>query len=125
MKLRHREENNICIIEIEGEITFGHTSEIGPFFLLLTNIDYEGFIINLNKVDYVDTTGLGFLCSFYKRGQQQQTRVTLCQINEEIRWIFKNHLVPIYETEVEALASFKETVPNQSLTQEVLLSCSS
>jgi len=113
MKLHHRIEQNICILAIEGDLSSKNMNEIEPYLApFLQETKSVGIIINFENIPFVDSSGVGLILSVYKTLQAQESRLVLCQLNEENKKIFEmtrlDNILPIYATEQKAVTSFSK-----------------
>lgn len=114
MKIVQRNKGNVIILDIEGNL-------VGPNTVELKNIidnqirGAEGepvsMILNMERVQMMDSSGLGVIVAAYASIRRNDGRVVLLNIGGNIRsLIIMAKLVTIfdrYDTEAEALASFQ------------------
>ena len=114
MKINQRNKGNVTILDIEGNL-------VGPNTVELKNIiddqirTAEGepvsMILNMERVQMMDSSGLGVIVAAYASIRRNDGRVVLLNIGGNIRsLIIMAKLVTIfdrYDTEAEALASFQ------------------
>lgn len=66
--------------------------------------------MNLEKVDFINSSGLGSLVSIMKETRLRHGRLTLSNLAAYVREIFEvtqlGHIFEIYQTEEEALGSY-------------------
>ncbi len=111
MKISVREAGRVRILDLEGKLVIGE-----PETLLTAKIQSllaEGIprlVINLNKVKYMDTSGIAALISGKKRAKDKGGDVKFLTPSAtvyEILSILQLHLVfDIYEKESSAIESF-------------------
>ena len=112
MEIKDRIENDICIIEIEGNIALEVTSEIRdelrPF---VERSDIKGIVFNLAKVKFIDSSGIGLIVSIYKNLKQKDKKMALSNLNEKNREIFSltrlDQILTIVDNEDEATKIFQ------------------
>jgi anti-anti-sigma factor len=77
---------------------------------LVDDVGRRLLVLNLARVDYVNSAAIGKLVMLNKKVEAGNGRLVLCQLAPEIRQVLeKMHLddmFPIYENEPEALQSF-------------------
>ncbi len=114
MQVNLRHNDKVIILDIEGNL-------VGPNTIALKNIidnlirDSDGepvfLILNLERVQMMDSSGLGVIVAAYASIRRYMGRMVLLNIGGNIRsLIIMAKLVTIfdrYDTEVEALASFQ------------------
>ncbi len=113
MQVNLRHKGSVTILDLEGKI-------IGPDTLALKSIIEEriqaaeggklNLILNMERVQMMDSSGLGVLVAAYTSIQRNEGRVVLLNLGGNIRsLIVMAKLVTIfdrYDTEAEAIASF-------------------
>jgi anti-sigma B factor antagonist len=113
MKIKKRESDGITIIDLSGEM-YG-----GPDSMQLVDVVSElargkklDLIINLSKVKWISSTGLGILVSARSRFAKEGGVVKLCHPNERVLGILQvtrlNLIFDVYPSEQEAVESLKK-----------------
>ena len=113
MKIKTREVDGITVLDVLGEM-YG-----GPENMELVNAVTElakekklDLLVNLSKVKWISSTGLGILVSARSRLAKEGGVVKLCQPNDRVLDILMvtrlNMIFDVFSTEEEALASFKK-----------------
>ena len=113
MKIKVREKDEITILEISGEITIGQgdvelRKEIND---LVGSQDKMNIILNLGKVSFIDSSGIGEIVRSYTTVQKNGGKLKLVGLEAKIRDLFTiTRLITVFETfdsEREAIESFK------------------
>ena len=112
MIFSHRIEGKICIISIEGNIALDGVNEAKTFLKPhIENADITGIVVNFEKVNFIDSSGIGLIVSIFKTMQEKSgdfAITNLSQKNEEIFSITRlNKILNIFPSEGEALSSIK------------------
>jgi anti-sigma B factor antagonist len=113
MKIKKREVDGIAVLDLSGEM-YG-----GPDNMQLVDIVSElakdkklDLIINLSKVKWISSTGLGILVSARSRFAKEGGVVKLCHPNERVLGILQvtrlNLIFDVYPSEKEAIESLKQ-----------------
>lgn len=111
MILTHRIENNVCIIDIEGEIVFDN--DPGQLLLYVTDMLQTGFagvVVNLKQVTSIDSSGVASLVSVFRNLETRQLSFAICQLGNNLEIIKLAGLygkLPIFEAEQAALESIQ------------------
>ncbi len=113
MELEHHIENNICTISIEGKLVHHTVAEVKTYAKPLFTYDViQGVILNLEKVSFLDSTGIGIIIFLFREFEKQKVPLVVCQIQESIFQILQmaglDRMVKFFSTEEEALKSFHE-----------------
>lgn len=110
MKFQHRNQDNVCILTIEGNLALEGVGEVKNYVKpLLTDRSILAILINFEKVEFIDSSGIGLIVSIYKTLQQRQAKLMLSALSKKNSEIFNmtrlDKIMSIYATEEEALAS--------------------
>ncbi len=112
LNISERQVGDITILDMDGKITIGEGSvALRTAIRRLLEEGKKKILLNLAKVNYIDSSGIGELVSSYtainKEGGQLKL-LNLTQKLEDLLTITKLLTVfDVYESEDEALASFK------------------
>lgn len=111
MKVKTREAGNVMVFDVSGHVMGGPDAD--TFHELVKSQLSEGrmkILVNLGKVNWINSTGLGILIAGYTSVQDAGGEFKLAKISSRIESILMvTKLAGIfesYETEEEALASF-------------------
>jgi anti-anti-sigma factor len=110
MVFSHRNDKNICVVSIEGNIALDGVNEAKDYLRpLLENPEIKGLLINFSQVNFIDSSGIGLIVSLFKTLQQKEAKFGLSNLskkNEEIFSITRlNKILDIFPGEKEALAA--------------------
>ncbi len=108
MQLSHRIENDVCIVAIEGNIALDGVSDVKSYVKpFLEDEAVQKIIINFEKVNFIDSSGIGLIVSIFKTLQQRQAKLALCSLSNKNNEIFNmtrlDKILNIYGSEDEAL----------------------
>lgn len=112
LNISERQVGDITILDMDGKITIGEGSvALRTAIRRLLEEGKKKILLNLAKVNYIDSSGIGELVSSYtaigKEGGQLKL-LNLTQKLEDLLTITKLLTVfDVYDNEEEALASFK------------------
>ncbi len=111
MKIKERQRDGVTILEVSGKIMGGPDAEL--FNSTLKSLIHEGqarVLVDLGKVTWVNSTGLGILISGYTTLKRSNGEMKLLNVSERIESIFmvtKLHTVfESYKNEDEGVLSF-------------------
>ena len=110
MIFSHRVDNGICIIAIEGNIALDGVNEAKEFLKPHVESDeIKGIVINFEKVNFIDSSGIGLIVSVFKTMQERSGSFAITNLskkNEEIFTITRlNKILNIFPTEEEAISA--------------------
>lgn len=70
MELKIRKNNEIYIIDVNGEMDLYNSYKLKELVMKMLEKNVKNFIINLEQVDYIDSSGIGaliYICSTVKK----------------------------------------------------------
>lgn len=110
MEIKTREIDNVVILDIDGEIDLYTAPELKN--TIKQNIEAEKYyiIINLFKVGYIDSTGMGVLIRGLTDLRDHQGSLKIINVNLSIKKVFEltrlSSFFEIFDDENEAMKSF-------------------
>ncbi|HRX15458.1 MAG: STAS domain-containing protein [Spirochaetes bacterium] len=111
MEINQREINEIVLLDIAGEIDLYNAPEIKDIINKLVEEQKYNVIINLEKVTYIDSSGIGALISSLSNLKKYQGGLKIINVFASVRKVFEltklTSFFEIFDSEEEALASFK------------------
>jgi anti-anti-sigma factor len=112
MIFSHRIDSNTCIVAIEGNIALDGVNEAKAFLRPhLENPEIRNVVINFEKVNFIDSSGIGLIVSIFKTMQQKEGKLALTNLSQKNLEIFTitrlNKILEIFPTEQEALAKVR------------------
>ena len=111
MEISQREKDGITILDIQGEIDLYNAPEIKDIIQKLIEAQKYNVIINLEKVSYIDSSGIGALISSMSNLKKYQGGLKIINVYASVKKVFEltklTSFFEIYESEGEALAKFK------------------
>jgi anti-sigma B factor antagonist len=76
--------------------------------------DGKKFVVNFKDVEQMDSTGLGALLFGIRQADQHGKEISFCEVNSKVRFLIRiarlEEVVPVYETEKEAVDDFQEAI---------------
>ena len=113
MKIKSHEVDGVTVFDVTGEMYGG--AENMELVNMVTELAKEkkiDLLINLSKVKWISSTGLGILVSARSRYSKEGGIIKLCQPNDRVLGILQvtrlNMIFDVYQNVEEALASFKK-----------------
>ena len=113
MKIKTREVDGITVLDVSGEMYGGaENMELVNAVTELAKEKKLDLLVNLSKVKWISSTGLGILVSARSRYSKEGGMIKLCQPNDRVLGILQvtrlNMIFDVYQNEEEALASFRK-----------------
>jgi len=110
MNLRERSTENICVIEIEGEVDLYNAKQIKDALDEKIKAQVYEVIVNLAQVPFMDSSGIGTLVTAMYKFKKYHGNLKVCNIHGSVAKVFKmtgmeSHL-QVYDTEEEAVKAF-------------------
>ncbi len=111
MEITRRESGNIVILDINGEIDLYNAPEIKDVIAKLIEEQKYYTIINLEKVSYIDSSGIGALISSLSNLKKYQGGLKIINVAGSVRKVFEltklTSFFEIFDNEPGAIAAFK------------------
>jgi anti-sigma B factor antagonist len=113
MKIKSREVEGITIFDVSGEMYGGaENMEIVNMVTELAKQKKLDLLVNLSKVKWISSTGLGILVSARSRFSKEGGVIKLCHPNDRVLGILQvtrlNMIFDVFPNEAEALANFRK-----------------
>src|ERR1700748_3575814 len=109
LKLGHYNKDGIEVVDVEGEIDVYTAPRLRELLIDLVNKNNYQLVVNMEKVEFLDSTGLGVLVGGLKRVRAHDGSLDLVCTQERILKIFRitglTKVFGIHETVDEAIAA--------------------
>ncbi len=101
----------VCVLRLEGKfIVGGESIYLKDKVKDVLNMGMKSILVDLGKVPYVDSTGIGFLVSSHTAVKSQGGALKLLSPNFRVREVLRitklDKIFEIFDKEEEAIASF-------------------
>ncbi len=111
MKLNVRQIGHVAVVDLAGRITVGEgDAEFREGVFKLLQSDQKQILLNLQKVPYMDSSGIGEMVAGYKAARDKNGTVKLLNPSERVSDLLQitrlEEVFEIYQDEKEALRSF-------------------
>ena len=115
MELRVRHTGHVTVVDVAGKIAIGNGDAMFRERMLeLLENKQKHILLNLEKVSYVDSAGLGELGACHKRAEERDAKVKLLMPSEKVCEVLRvvkfDEVFEIYRDETGALSSFADRV---------------
>jgi anti-sigma B factor antagonist len=116
MNVDIRKIDDVVVVDFEGSLVVGVADGVISSVVeqLLTD-GYTNILINLSKVDYIDSSGLGDLVQSQKLAQRLEGRMKLLSPQDRVRrTLHISNLLPLFEVfeeEQAAIDAFRADTP--------------
>ncbi len=111
MEINRREVDSVTLLDISGEIDLYNAPEIKDIIAKLIEEQKYNVIINLEKVSYIDSSGIGALISSLSNLKKYQGSLKIINVYASVKKVFEltklTSFFEIFDSEDQALATFK------------------
>ena len=111
LKLDHHVQDGIEVVDVQGEIDMYTAPRLRQLLIDLVSTGSYQLVVNLGKVGFLDSTGLGVLVGGLKRVRAHDGSLDLVCTQQRILKIFKitglTKLFAIHQTVDQAIAATK------------------
>jgi len=101
------EKNGVRLLTLETEHLDALNSEEVKKLLINGSADAEKVILNLEKITFVDSSGLGVILTVFRHIKENNGKMLICSVKESVKVLFKlvrlSHMIEIVDSEKEAL----------------------
>ena len=109
--ISERQAGDVTILEMEGKVTIGEGSvALRTTIRRLLGDGKTKILLNLGKVGYIDSSGIGELVSSFTAVNKEQGTLKLLNLTQKIQDLLAItkllNVFDVFENEDEALASF-------------------
>ena len=112
MEINRRESADIVVLDISGEIDLYNAPEIKDTINQLIEDQKYNVIINLEKVSYIDSSGIGALISSLSSLKKYQGGLKIINVYASVRKVFEltklTFFFEIFDSESDAVSSFNK-----------------
>ncbi len=100
MKFSHRKDGDVVIFDLKGDLVGGpDTYKIKEAVTDLLEEGERKILLNMNKVDFVNSTGVGIIVSVFTSIQNAGGQMKLCNANEKVsRIMMITKLLEVFES---------------------------
>ena len=110
MAYSHRLVSGIDIVDISDSMDLYSVPDLKKFCKNLTHKEGVKILLTLEKVHFLDSSGLGMLTNLYFECQQKGIPLKLARLSAEAKRLFVltklEQSIPIYETEEDAISRY-------------------
>lgn len=104
-------ENDITLLRVTGDLDMYTLPKAKNIIKQIMDSGHHRILIDLENMDYIDSSGLGFFIGTLKKLKEKGGALKLINLNSYIQGIFKlinlNYIIEIFEDQETAVAHFK------------------
>ena len=112
MKIQVTNQGDVQVIELEGELDFHSSPELRSKLGELTNKQATKILINLTKVDYMDSSGIATFVEAFQKTKRYNGRLILAELTPTVRGVFE---IAKLESIFEITGSVKDALDRLSV----------
>ena len=105
-----RAENGVDVIDISGQLDAFTTPDVKAEFKKLTDARHYKLILNLQEVDYVNSTAIGSIVAVAQQVRRRKGDLKIFGMKAEIRKVFDlvgaSKILESFDTDQDAVTSF-------------------
>jgi anti-sigma B factor antagonist len=107
MELRIRKNQEIYIIDVQGELDLYNSYKLKELLTKMLEKKIERFIINLDEVEYIDSSGIGALIYIFSTLKKLNHKLVITNIHGSVKRVIEMtklmEFFPLTETLDEAI----------------------
>ena len=107
MKIQTTNQSDVQVIELEGELDFHSSPELRSRLGELTAKQAPKILIDLKKVDYMDSSGIATFVETFQKTKRYNGRLILAELTPTVRGVFE---IAKLESIFEIVGSVKEAL---------------
>ena len=111
MQVKRRTAGSVEIVDLSGKITIGEgDAELRREMQEMIDSGYERILLSMEKVNFMDSAGLGELIACHKRAREKGGTIKILKPSGKVADLFSltkiTEILEIFYDEGEAIASF-------------------
>lgn len=108
MKIKTRDENDIKVVYLEGEMDTNTSPVVMSELDELRNSGVKKMLLNLEKLDFISSAGLRVLLATAQQLKTSGGDLRVCELNKEIKEVFDisgfSTLLMVFDNEAKAIS---------------------
>ena len=112
MELKIRKNDNIYIIDVVGEMDLYNSYKLKELLMKMVEKKIEKFIINMDEVEYIDSSGIGALIYITSTVKKMNLRLSIVNVHGSVKKVIEltklSNFFPIFGSLEEAVKSIEE-----------------
>lgn len=104
-----RDMGSTRVVVLSGTVDLHHTPQIHRALVDACDDQPPRLVVNLERVAYIDSSGIGTLVEVYRRVKAYDGQLVLCGLSERVRGVFEitklDKFFTIHKSEAEALTA--------------------
>jgi anti-anti-sigma factor len=113
MEIVTNEQDGVVSLSLKGRLDFSSSTSLKERVMELMSDGKRHFVVNMAKVDFINSSGLGTLVSVLKEVRLAKGKMVLANLGTYVQEIFEitqlSHIFEICTSEDEALTAVRAT----------------
>ena len=118
MNIIERALNDVIVLDLEGNLALESNAQFRKHVTDIIEAGARKLIVNMARVKYMDSSGLGELISCYTTLQQVSGRIKLLHLSDRLQYLLAitklNSVFETFDSEPAAVASFARGLKERS-----------
>jgi anti-sigma B factor antagonist len=89
MEITSRDEQGVAVVEVQGEFDGTHSPTLHAVLERLLHEGQRRIVINLQGVEFIDSSGLATLVGGFKRVRREAAKICFASLQPAVRRIFE------------------------------------
>ena len=110
MKVSHESKQGCQIVKLEGRLDAMFVEDTRQQIMKIADTPENALILEMGGVDFIDSSGLGFIVTIFKHVRQKQSEMVLVNLTPQARSLFEltrmTQILNILPDEQAALLQF-------------------
>ena len=110
MEITSKATEKAVVVYVDGDLTTAHSPEAGAEIDEILSESTSNVIINVEKVNYIASTGLRIILELGKRLKDEDAELVVCSMNSTTKSVFDmsgfSKIFRIFDNEEDALNGF-------------------
>ena len=81
MTIKLKKNNNVYVIELDGELDIYNAYKVKTLYSKMVEKGIHSIILDLEKLDYLDSSGLGCIIYIFSDMKSHNGKLSLCHLN--------------------------------------------
>ncbi|MBR7064893.1 MAG: anti-sigma factor antagonist [Treponema sp.] len=89
MELKIRKNGDVYIIDVNGEMDLYNSYKLKELVMKMLEKNVQYFVINLEQVDYIDSSGIGALIYICSTMKKQNLKLAIANIHGSVKKVIE------------------------------------
>lgn len=112
LKIHVRKNGNVPVIDLNGEVDAYTSARFREVMIDLIDDGGANMVISMEKVEYIDSSGLGALVGGLKRASEKNGKIMIVCNSPQVQKVFQitglERVFPLFDAEIDAVNAIAE-----------------